>query len=68
MIFHYHPILGLQYFNVDCDIVIDIAVIPKGFDAKDVLIYMKKTGMMIVNSSRNHPAKIKRIFHNLFEW
>jgi hypothetical protein len=66
--FHYHPILGLQYFSSkDENVIIDLAQIPTmNFSVEKWIKTLKETGMAICNSMPNN-MKIKIIIHNLLE-
>tara|TARA_B100001765_G_C19446231_1_gene312412 strand:- start:528 stop:755 length:228 start_codon:yes stop_codon:yes gene_type:complete len=52
MIYHYHPILGLQYYCEDF-IVIDLNAIPQNppMSIEEALYLVKAQGIQIVNSS-----------------
>lgn len=66
--FNYHLILGLQYSFIENDIIIDLAVIPKGFTVEKILKQIKQSGFMFVNSfKKNNPIEnTNRIIHNLY--
>lgn len=66
--FHYHPILGLQYFSSDDNIILDIGVLPENFTTEKWLHYAKTQGIAIIDSFKESSCKIvNKIIHNLYE-
>lgn len=66
--FHYHPILGLQYFSDEITLEVNFGEIPP-FDIGDMITLMEQQGVIIVDSFKNNNTILRKlgvIIHNLY--
>lgn len=65
--FHYHPILGLQYFSGEDNFILNMDKLSTdNFNIDKYMKHVKQIGISIINSC-NPTNTVKNIIHNLYE-
>lgn len=63
--FYYHPILGLQYEEYECQVILNLEMIPQHFDFADfkqkIVQLLSKQGVMLVDSASQIPAAVEEL-------